>query len=120
MQDDVDHRFPRLERQVLHRHRRRAEAGVVEQEIEPAAERLLGLREQALDVLGFAHVGCDRHHLAAALLGKRDGLVELFLAAAGDHHVPAVALQRQRRRAADPAAATCDERNLTLSHDRSP
>ena len=35
-----------------------------------------------------------------------------------DHHVPAVALQRQRRRPADAGAAARDERNLALSsHD---
>ena len=120
MQDDVDHRFPGLERQVLHRHRRRAEAGIVEQEIEPAAERLLGLGKQALHVLGLADVGRDADDLAAAGLGHRCRLVEFLLAPAGDDHVPAVALQRQRRRAADAAAAARDNRNLTLSHRLSP
>ena len=114
MQDDVDHAFPGLEGQLLHRHGRRAEAGVVEEEVEAAAERLLRLGEQVLDVLGLGHVAAHAHDLAAAGLGHGRRLVELLLAPAGDHHVPAVALQGQRRCPANAGAAARDNRNLAL------
>ena len=116
----IHHRRPLLEGEVLHGHRRGTHAGVVEQEVEAPAERLSHLGEQALHIVGPAHVSGDGHHLPAAGLGHRHGLVELLLAPAGDRHVPAVALQRQRRRLPDARAAARDERHLALSHSCSP
>ena len=112
-QDGIDHRLPLLVAQLLHRYSRSTEACIVEQEVE-AAERLLGLGEEVLHVLRLAHVGPDGEHLAAPGLRHGNGLIELLLAAAGDDHVPAVALQCQRGRAADAAPSARDERNLAL------
>ena len=61
---DQDDGIPLLERQVLHRNTGGVDAGVVEQQIEPA-ELLADLREETADFLGLAHIGRDGEHRAA-------------------------------------------------------
>ena len=68
-----DHGLPLVERQIFDRHRRRADAGIVEQHVEPAVG-LLGLGEQRFDGGRIADVGRHRQALrraSARLLWRR-------------------------------------------------
>src|SRR5690242_14378501 len=66
VRDRVDDRLPALERQFLDR-RRYAEAGIVEQPVEPA-EPLLGLGENVFDRRRVGDVGRHRQDLPAESL----------------------------------------------------
>ena len=105
----VDHLLPGLQRQLFHRHRGRADAGVVEQQVEPA-EVLLDPREQRLDRFRIADVG--RHRQGLGVAGFLGGLLELVGAAAGQHHRIAVAGQRKRHRLADARSGPRHHRHL--------
>jgi hypothetical protein len=81
----IHHRLPLLEGQFLHGHRWRADARVVEEQVE-AAEGVLGLGEEGADGLRIAHVrGHHERGRAGGLAFGRGGLEEI-LAAPGEHH----------------------------------
>src|SRR6185436_626851 len=114
---DIHHRLPGLQRQVLHRHRRRAHAGVVEQDIEPAP---FGhhLAEDLLHDFGPGDVaGENQRALGRARVGR--GLVEQLPAASDQRDAIAVLEKRERRRLADAGAGARDERNLVVHDFRS-
>ena len=108
---DVDDLPPGLERQLLERHRRRPDPGIVEQDVE-APEGRLGLGEQRLDGLRVAHVGRDRQALRPDRVAGGRGLVELVLPPARQHDRVALPHQGQGDGFADPGAGTGDEGDL--------
>ena len=118
---DPDHRVPLLLGGV-HQHPVAHEAGVVDQDVEPAelVDRLLHHRRGLLEV---GHVGAVRHRPAARRLDRGDDLVgrRLPRALAGerdavvvDHDGRAVRGQLERVRPADAAARSGDDRDATL------
>src|SRR6478752_2699925 len=64
----VQHAEPLVQRQLVHRHRRRVHAGVVEQQVQPAEAAFDGV-EQRLHAGGLAHVGGHGQGLLAARFG---------------------------------------------------
>ena len=106
-----DHVLPGLERQVLERHRRRADAGIVEQDVEPAEGRL-DRGEQRQDRLALRHVGRHRQRLGAERIDFAGDLVEHFLAAAGQHQAVAGFRQGNGHRPADPGAGARSPRRF--------
>ena len=114
VQVDVDHRLPLLDGELLHRHRGKAHAGVVEEHIEPAPG-VLHLGEDGAHVLRLGDVGRQHH---GACLGARVGrrLLEQLGAASDERHVVGVFEQGERRRFADAGARARDERDSLLCH----
>ena len=104
----IDDLLPGLVGQVLERHRRRADAGIVEQDVE-AAEGLLGLGEQRLDRRGIADVGGDGEALGAGRLSLAHGLFQLVRAASGEDGGVALLHQRQCDSLADAGSGAGDE-----------
>ena len=86
---------------------RGADTCVVEQQVEPAEPRL-DLREERRHRRGIADVARDGHRLGPRLRRRQ---LQLLSAPAGEDDGEAGARQRDRRRAADAAAGTRDERD---------
>src|SRR5262245_46074323 len=107
----VDHRLPLLERQVLERHGGRADASVVEEEVEPA-ERVLRPGKKGWN--GF-RVGEVRRYQER---GRARGLplgghgFEEILAATGQDDGVTLPQQSQSRMLPDPSARARDDCNL--------
>src|SRR5712671_2281830 len=106
-EDRVDDRLPALESQFLDR-RRRAEAGIVEQDVEPS-ESFLGAGEQRPDRVGIADIGRHTERLYLQALDLADDRLQRLRPAAGDDDGEALLGERDRRRLADPASSTGDE-----------
>ena len=106
------HAEPGLVGQLLQRHRRRAAAGIVEHQVEPAPGRL-DLGEQRHDVVALGDVGRHGERVGRVVAGQLGGLVQRVLAAAGQRHLVAVVQQSERRGAADAAACAGDDCDLS-------
>ena len=102
--------------QVLQRHRGRADAGIVEQHVEPA-ESFFGRGEHRLHRGRVAHVGRHDEALAVGLGALLGGLVELVLAAADERDTVALLHQRKRDGFADAGAGAGDEGDFLQGHD---
>src|SRR5262249_41105465 len=91
-----------------------AAAGVVDEDV-AAAERFLGLGDEARAVRGLRHVGLDGERPNAVLLRDLCGLALGALAVARrDHHLHAFGRQPMGDGEADADAAAGDERDLAL------
>ncbi len=95
----VHHGLPLGDADVLERHRRCADAGIVEHEVEPA-EAVGHLGEQRGDRAGIGHVGGHRQALAEGF-AELGGFFQLVGAAAGERHRVAGLHQRERRCSSD-------------------
>ena len=84
-QIDVHHVRPLLERQVLDRDVAGADAGVVEQQIDPAVGLLHGL-EQRCDRPGVGDIGRYHQHARRRGVGQGRGFLQHRAAAAGEDH----------------------------------
>ncbi len=103
--------------ELVERHARRVDAGIVEQQVQPAFAAL-DLAEQRIHRCGVGDIRRDR---VDPPHGQRSGLGQRIRAAAGDEHRPAGLRQRDGRGPANTAAATGDERNaLLFRHRHSP
>ncbi|MGY4264630.1 hypothetical protein ACVJF2_003200 [Bradyrhizobium sp. USDA 4519] len=104
---DLDELVPAFQFHVGPAALRHIDAGAVDQEVDAAVladDRLGGL----VDVGLVADIERDRLGLAALFGDVGHHAVELFLAAAGDHHRPAVRSQEFRPGFADSSAAAGD------------
>ena len=103
---------PPLVREVLHRLRGRAHAGVVEEHVEPAP-LLLHLREERGDRFRIADIG--RHGDRAVRRSRiADGFLERLEAAARERDVVAILHERERGGLADARARAVTTANFTL------
>ena len=103
--------------EVLHRDRRGARAGVVEQHVEPSAARESKGVERRLPLVAVAHV----HHMArGCTLGQqRGGFVDPLSVDVGEANEPALRREVARCRAADARPAAGNENRLPC-HPLSP
>ena len=104
----VHHRLPLRQRQVLHRHGRRAGAGIVEQHIE-TAEFFHRSRKERFDRLCIRHIGGNRQHGPVGC--KRSGLCERVRAAARERDGVAFSGKRYRDSATNTAARAGNQSN---------
>ena len=109
----VDHLLPLVEAEVLQRHGRRADAGIVEEQTEPS-ERGLRLRKERRDLVLLADIAGHRDRRIGACAGLGDGALQRLPPAAGEDHGPAVPQQRVRRCLADPLPRAGDQRHFAL------
>ena len=93
--------------QLLERHGGRADAGVVEEQVEPLVA-LIDLREHRPHRLRVGDVARDRDGAVPRLGG---GLLERLAATAGEDDGPARPREGDRDRPPDPAACAGDERD---------
>ena len=102
---DLDELVPALQFHVGPASLRHVDAGAVDQQVDPAVlgEDLVG---GLVDVGLVADIELDRLGLAALFGDVGDHAFEFFLAAARNHHGPAVGRQKFRPGLADSAAAT--------------
>ena len=102
---DLDQPVPALQFHVGPATLRHVDAGAVDQQVDPAVfgEDLVG---GLVDVSLLADIERDRFRLAALFGDVGDHAFEFFLAAARNHHDPAIGRQKFRARLADSAAAT--------------
>ena len=103
----VDDRPPLLDAELLERDRRRADARVVEEQVEPAVA-LVDLGEQRPDGGRIGDVAGDRD---GAVPRRRGGRFERLEASPGEDDRPAVVGEGDGDRRADAAAGPGDERD---------
>jgi hypothetical protein len=101
--------------QILKRHRRRADAGIVEQDIE-AAEGRFDCREQRHNRLSFRHVGRHSQGLRAERVDLAGNLVEHLFAPAGKDEVVAGLGQRNGHCPAHAGSCPGHQRDFCGSH----
>ncbi len=115
-QDRVDDGLPALESELLDRGVG-AEAGIVEQHVEPP-EGLFGLAEQVPYRVRVADIGRDTQGLPLQALDLADDGLQRVGTAAGDDHRKSLSRQRQRRGLADAASPAGDKGDFAVrAHD---
>jgi hypothetical protein len=109
---DVGDPVPLLFREIGSRHDRLFDTGVVEGEVE-APEGLDRTVQRRLHVRGPRHVAPDRERPPAGLFDHAGRFPVALFRNIGDHHVGALARERQRRGAADAAPRSGHKRDLS-------
>src|SRR5215216_3663713 len=102
---DIDDLVPALQFHIGPASLRHVEAGAVDEQVDPAMlfQDLVG---GLVDIGLIAHIELDRLGLAALFGDVGDDAFEFFLAAARNHHRPAIRRQKFRPGLADSAATT--------------
>ena len=109
---DVDDRAELLGRLVGGRHRG-ADAGVVDQHVDPAELRHRRVDER-LALVGVGDVGGHGEHLAAGVPDQLRGLLEAVGPPGAEHHVGPGLGQPLRERDAEPAGGAGDDGDLAV------
>ena len=103
----VHDRPPLLYRELIERDAWRADAGIVEQEIEPA-ESFLRPREERLHRLRIGDIGRHGQQLPCVRVPVANRLLEPIGPASGQHYGITIAGKRQRNGLPDATASTGD------------